>query len=168
MEAIRRDVHEHIAEIMVEWREITRDEPWLSLPEEHRTNSLPAVALALVDVALRDRPQGADYEAVVVAAAKHGRTRGEHAFPISLIFTEYHLLREALWRHLRTRFAQAAGAMVLVDSAITVATSASLFGFNRDQLEATGAWPAVLQELIDEAPRRIGRWGAGGGPAAAR
>ena len=162
METIRRDIHEHIAEVMVEWQEITRAEPWLSLPDEHRTDSLPSVALALADVALSGAPGSDDDEELVVAGVKHGRARFEQRFPQALLFTEYHLLRTALWRYLRARHANAADAMIRIDAAITIATSASLLGFHRDELEASGKWPGVVQALIDETPRRIGRARVGG------
>lgn len=157
MEQIRRDVHEHIAEVMVEWQEITREEPWLSLPAEHRTDSLPVVVLALVDVALSAAPGRKEDEALVTAAVKHGHDREAQGFTQPLLFAEYHLLRTALWRYLRTRHAHAPGAMIGIDAAITVATSASLLGFHRDELEATGRWPRVVHALIDETPARLWR-----------
>lgn len=163
METIRRDIHEHIAEVMVEWQEITRAEPWLSLPDEHRTDSLPGVVLALADVALRGAPGPAEDEELVVAGVRHGRARFEQGFPQALLFTEYHLLRSALWQYLRGRHANAADAMIRIDGAITIATSASLLGFHRDELEVKGKWPTVVQALIDETPRRIGRVRSGPG-----
>ena len=164
MEDIRRDIHAHIADVMVEWQEITRDEPWLSLPAEHQMDAVPAVVLALADAALCDPPGTTEDEALVAAAAKHGRTRFEQGFDQALLFTEYHLIRTALWHYIRSKYSQAADTMLRIDAAITVATSASLFGFHRDELETSGQWPAVVQALIEDAPRRVGRrQGSGSG-----
>ena len=155
MQVLCADLKDHLPEILVEWREITREEPWLSLPEEHRLNSLPDVLSALLDAALCTPEEMAAQERHVIAAAEHGRARREQGFRDALLFTEYYLLREAVWRYLRrlsTDSEKVRQAIFRIDTAVTVATSASLFGYHRDEIERRGEWPEVLQRLITASP----------------
>ena len=50
LRSICDDLREHLPEILVEWSSLTTEEPWLSLPQEHRLNNLPNVVIDVRDV----------------------------------------------------------------------------------------------------------------------
>lgn len=140
--------------ILADWLELPREEPWLAMPAEHRVDSFPEVTGALLDAALGPRGDAAAAEALTVAAAKHGRHRRDQGFAQELLFAEYYLLREALWRTIQSVPPAHAvddaslTAMLHLDGAISVATRASITGYHRDELEAMGKWPAALQNIL--------------------
>ncbi len=72
---------------------------------------------------------------------------------MDLLYREYHLLRTFLWEWIRARWGamgDAHEAILLLDAAITLATSASLRGYHRATLEARNRWPEALDELTRE------------------
>lgn len=149
-------LHEHIPEILVEWQSATAEEPWLSLPRADRVDYLPPVIRSLVDVALCGRSSLAVIRAHLYAAAAHGHDRREQGFAHDLLFSEYYLLRQAMWYYVR-RLApplRASDAIMRIDEAITLSTRASLCGYYQPELERAGRWPAVMEELAADAPLR--------------
>jgi hypothetical protein len=148
------DLNAHVPAILAEWQAVAREEPWLSLPEEHRFDSIPDLLRELLRAALCGREAAPRaYRAMVESAVEHGRQRRGQGFAHDLILSEYYLLREAVRRHLaRTRAGGrgAVGDLLRVDAAISVATHASVLGYHRAEIEALGRWPAVIEGVAGE------------------
>ena len=142
-----------VPEVMAEWQALASEEPWHTLPNAHRFDSLPDLVAGLLDASVCQPNDRAAYRAKLEAAATHGSTRRTQGFAHDLLLTEHYLLREAIWRVLRRRYPDDATTLVLrVDSAVTAATRASLHGFHRAEIERAGRWPAVIDELADGSP----------------
>jgi hypothetical protein len=155
MRAICEDIKQHVSEVLLEWEELVREQPWFSLPADHRIDSLPDVVVGLVEAALCNPFDEAAHRRKVEAAAEHGFHRREQEIPESLIFTEYHLLRLAIWRYLGRRHPPSDRinqAMLRIDGAITVATNASLWGYHRTEIEALGKWEEGVARITSSAP----------------
>lgn len=146
--ALERDV----PELLAEWTAITAEEPWLSLPAEHRLNSIPIVVENLIRVALGG---GEDRRSLVIASGiEHGESRRSTGMPYELIMTEYYLLREAMWRRVQRVLPAElrAPAILRIDRTITVSQRAALLGYHRRELEASGRWVNSLNSLAEELP----------------
>jgi hypothetical protein len=143
----------HLAEVIVEWHAITGEQPWLSMPAEVRIDRLPELIRELSGAALGNPSDiGARHRALSASVA-HGQDRRLHGFPDTLLLTEYYLLREALWRYIRrvAPYDEAGPAILHIDSAITLASRAALYGYHARELEELGhPIPDLLSELLQE------------------
>jgi hypothetical protein len=155
MQRICEDLKLNVAEVIAEWERLVREHPWYTLPSEHRVDDLPDVVLGLVEASIC-RPVGLDApRAKVDAAARHGEHRRQQGIPEQSIFTEYHLLRQAIWYYLVRRFGHAdsvTDAIMRIDTAITVATNASLWGYHREEIESLGKWDEGMRRLVSGSP----------------
>lgn len=145
----------HVAEVIAEWDRLVREEPWFTLPAEHRINSLPEVVVGLVEASLCDPADVESHRQKVHAAAEHGYHRRTQNLPETVIFTEYHLLRQAIWHYLDsvgTEPRKLLRAVSQIDLALTVATNASLWGYHREAIEALGKWDEGMERLVHESP----------------
>jgi len=144
----------HIPEILQEWRHITDEEPWSSLPEGHRLDNLPQVAIGLFEASICDPADAQLHAEKVEAAVRHGEQRRAHGLPETVLLSEYYLLREAIWRYLKRNFpaADAGEAVLRIDNSIMLATRATLLGYHRQELEAQGRWPSPVETLVRESP----------------
>lgn len=155
MRAICEDIKSHVPEILADWERLVQEEPWYSLPREHRINSLPAVITGLVEASLCAPAEKEAHRAKVAAACEHGVSRREQGIPEHLISTEYHLLRRAIWHYLLRKFGpsdRVAGAIMRIDMAITAATNASMWGYYRKEVEAQGKWEEVFDRIVASSP----------------
>lgn len=155
MREICEHIRSHRQEIMAAWEELVREEPWYSLPPEHRVNDLPEVLEGLAGAALCDPGDRAAHRRSVDAACAHGMSRRALGIPDHLMFTEYHLLRRAVWYHVTRRFGSSDAttkAIMRIDSAISVATNASMWGYNRAEIEALGKWEEGIDRIVDSSP----------------
>jgi hypothetical protein len=142
-----------VPEILAAWQAVASEEPWMTLPDHQRFDSLPDVLRGLLDAAICQPNERTVYRAHVEAAAKHGTDRRTQGFPHDLILTEFYLLREAVWRVVRHRYPTDAGTAILrIDNALTTALRASLLGYHRGPLEGQGHWPAAIDQLVDDSP----------------
>ena len=149
------EVKANLPEILVEWHAITCENPWLSMPADARIDHLPDLIHALNDAALCLPNDSTARLRLFTAAATHGKDRRIHGFPDKLLLTEHYLLREAMWRYLRQIALpdEAGFAIMLIDSAITLASRASLYGYHESELEALGhSMPELIAELIQQWP----------------
>lgn len=149
------DNAESIAEeIVEEWREIGRDEVWLSLPPNMDFDHLPEVLRALARATFAPEVDRSLARQLTGESAKHGSDRHEQGFQESYLYTEYMLLRRSTWElfqeHLKAR--EAYGAIVRADALISLSTLACLRGFHRVTYEERGDWPATLDRLVGEWP----------------
>lgn len=151
------EVGERIPDILSDWQTLTGVHPWLQLPEDLDLDHLPELVHALIDTCAMQGEDGDPKRRVVEAGLLHGKHRSGQSYPDHLLFREYHLLREAIWRGMHRRHPherETISAISRIDAAITVATRASLQGYHR------GTWDDdVVEKLVresvwpEEAPR---------------
>lgn len=145
----------HVSEVLVEWETLVREQPWFSLPADHRIDSLPDVIVGLVGASLCTPVDAEAHRENIAAATVHGAHRREQGIPEHLILTEYHLLRQAIWRYLIGKVGaseRTADAMMRIDSAVTLATNASMWGYFRPEIEAAGKWEGGIERMVASSP----------------
>ena len=49
MKEICQNIKSHVSEVVEEWETLVREQPWYSLPAEHRISNLPEVIVGLVE-----------------------------------------------------------------------------------------------------------------------
>jgi hypothetical protein len=150
-----RDLRQHVGEVLAEWEQLVRKQPWYSLPPEHRIDNLPDVVVGLVEASLCEPRNLERHRQQVEAAVGHGFHRRTQGIPESLILTEFHLLRQAIWNYLVRKFGPAEGvvtAIMRIDCAITLATNASMWGYHRPEITALGKWDAGIERLSSSSP----------------
>lgn len=163
MRELCEDIKSNLEEILHEWDSLVREESWHSLPSTDVIDHLPEVTVALIDAGLcRPHDENAHRQKLLSAAA-HGEHRREQGMPEHLMLTEYHLLRQAIWRYLTRRFGtskETTTAIMRIDSVITLATSASLWGYNRPRIEELGKWEEGIERMLATSPLLHGSSGA--------
>lgn len=155
MKTICEDIKSHVSDVLAEWETLVREEPWFSLPADHRIDSLPDVVVGLVEASLCSPQDRESHRQKVEAAAEHGGHRREQGIPEHLILTEYHLLRRAIWRYLLRRFGQSdrtTEAIMRIDTAISLASNASMWGYHRPEIEAMGKWEEGMERILSTSP----------------
>ena len=155
------DLNAHLPDIVEEWQalidaRLRHGTPTTVVAPEGDLSELTHVVL---DAALCADREPAEYEralrALLRVAAHHGATARAKGADREAVFTEYETLREAVWRHVRPMAVTESGvAIVRVDDTLSIAVRASLQGYHRRELEASGRWTAATQGLLDEALAR--------------
>lgn len=144
-----------VREILGHLDAVTEEDPWIHLPRDYRLNHLADVVEPMTTLALTRSADAELCRDMLHLAAARGEKRLEQGYPDSLIFQEFPMLRQALWRYIR-RFhdgnhdPRSFEAMVRIDAALALATKASLRGFHRPVFEARGRWPETIDELATE------------------
>lgn len=149
------DLRDNIPAVLEQWERLVRQEPWFSLPRDHRIDNLPGVVLGLVDASLCSPGNMEAHRTKVMHATEHGYNRREQGIPESLLLTEFHLLRQALWYYLVAKHGpsdRVVQAIMRIDTSITTATNASMWGYYRTEVEAMGKWEESMERLIASAP----------------
>jgi hypothetical protein len=144
----------NVGEILVEWSALAVERPWHDLPDTHRLDSLPEVITGLIEASVCAPDDRSLHRKKVDAAAEHGYQRLLQGFEQELVLTEYYLMREAIWRVLKREgsLADRTEAILRIDSALNLATRASLAGYHRKEYEAAGLWPKAIEDLVDQSP----------------
>lgn len=156
-----------ITELIETLEPFSEREPWVRLRVEDRTNALPHVVDLACALAFSRARQKSLCRAVVEAAAHHGTLRREQGVPESTLFEELALVRNALWADLQARYGRdcdaVTEAILKVDTALSLASQASLRGFFRLEFEQRGTWEEALLELETDWLRRnpIFEWSGG-------
>lgn len=156
MRRLCEDLKENVPAVLGEWERLVKAEPWFSLPRDHRVDNLPGVLLGLVEASLCDPASAEAHRTKIMHAAEHGHHRREQGIPESLILTEFHLLRQALWYYLVEKHGasdRVVQAIMRIDSAITTATNASMWGYYRAEVQAMGKWEESVERLVATAQR---------------
>lgn len=147
---------ERIAEQVVHrWGEITASEPWLSLPDDLDFDHMPDLIRRMALASLCTEFQRDRCRDLIASAAVHGEHRARQGFEETLIYREYHLLRRALWSRMKQEEGENARiyiASMRMDTISTLATAGALHGMHRQELEAQGRWPDILEEIMTEWP----------------
>ncbi|HEV2149266.1 MAG TPA: hypothetical protein VGR37_17825 [Longimicrobiaceae bacterium] len=155
MRAICEEIKANVPEVLAEWERRVRSQPWFTLPKEERVGSLATLLVELVDASLCSPPDVEAHRRAVKAAAEHGEHRRRQGIPDASLFTEYHLLRQAIWNFLCARYPPSerlVDAIARIDTAITTATNASMWGYNRAEIEALGKWDEGLERITQSSP----------------
>jgi hypothetical protein len=137
------------------WESIAEGEPWQALPPDLDHNHLPQLVRSLAAAGLCTDFDRELCRSMVHDSAEHGRHRANEGLGDALLYREYHLLRRALWQHMKDEHGETATvyyATMRIDALISLANSAALYGLNWQMLQADGRWPQVLDELLDEWP----------------
>ena len=142
-----------IPEILTEWQAITAEEPWMSLPKDHRVDNLVPVLRILLRASADSGAESGEAEVreLVEESARHGQHRRDVGFPDGLILVEYQLLREAIWRVAQRspmESGERARCLLRIDAAMTAATRAALAGYHRAALDAVGRWPEAVDNIL--------------------
>jgi len=148
-------LEDNIAEIVGEWKRLTRKPPWTTLTASQWSDHLPPLLHAMIDGVVCGRGSPEARRKVVEAAIHHGAHRRALGLPMDTIFDEYYMLRTATWHLLTTRAGTKLGAGIVaeilrLDAAIGVATLASLRGYHRLEVEKTREWDQVISDLVND------------------
>jgi hypothetical protein len=155
MNTICEDLKAHVSDVLVEWEALVREEPWYSLPPDHRIDSLPDVIIGLVNASLCSPGDRELHRSKVEAACTHGMHRREQMIPDHMMLTEYHLLRRAIWNYLVRKHGashEVVDSIMRLDTAISVATNASMWGYHREEIEALGKWDEGMRRIVEGSP----------------
>jgi hypothetical protein len=145
------DVHALVPEILADWDAHAAKGEWGRLPPVERETALPDLVARLLTTALCRPDDGPLFRETLAAAADHGVARRGQDFPQALLLTEYHMLREAMWRVLLRHVPNdATRAIFRIDRAISAATRATYIGYYRDGYEEAGRWPAALDQVASD------------------
>ena len=156
-EKIGREAADITDQILHRWTEISANEPWLALPEDLDFDHLPELIQRMAGAALCTDFEREPCRALLATAATHGEHRARQGFEETLIYREYHLLRRALWTRMTEEggeHADAYYASMRMDTISTLATAGAIHGMHREELEAQGRWPDILEEIMTEWPLR--------------
>ena len=138
--------------ILERWAELVKEEPWFSLPRDHRISNLPDVVEALVRASLLEPRQAEADKAAVIAGATHGHNRRQQGIPESLMPIEFHLLRQAVWRFLNDSLSPSEAtysAILAIDRTITLTLNAAMWGYYREEIEAHDGWESAVERLVE-------------------
>jgi hypothetical protein len=155
MKDICNDISEHVSDVLAEWEELVRDEPWISLPPQHRIDSLPDVIIGIVQCALCDPDDQELHRKAISHALEHGKHRRDQKISDQTMLAEYHALRQALWSYISKRFGhseQSSRAIIRIDTGISVATKGSLWGYHNVELAAAGKWEDAVERILKTSP----------------
>ena len=152
------DLRADLPGIIAEWERLSREEPWHVEPHRYGVDTLHEAVGAVLDVATWSGADVSAHERLVRAASAHGDQRRAQGAGDDAVLREYHALRAAIWRFLQRSAIPAAetlAAVVRVDVAIGVATTAALRGYHRRDAPVGAGWEADLLRQIADASRRL-------------
>ena len=154
-EKIARDAPDIADQIINRWGEICVREPWLTLPDDLDFDHLPELIERMAGASLASDFARERCRDLLATSATHGEHRARQGFEEGLIYREYHLLRRALWTRLKEERGEGADvyyASMRLDTVSTLATAGALHGMHREELQAQGRWPGILEEIMTEWP----------------
>lgn len=137
--------------ILVDWREIVREEAGRALPADYSLTRLADVVLGLVEASLCEPANVAAQREQVRAAGAHGAELRRQGLSDAIVFVEFDLLRRAIWHHLQRLEPDPSSAIALiarVDHAITLATTASMYGYASPGDWETEREPEWVEQLM--------------------
>jgi hypothetical protein len=155
MKRICEHLKSNVAKVLAEWERLVQEEPWYSLPADHRIDNLPDTIIGMVNASLCDPSDIEAHRDHVAAATKHGEDRRKQGIPEHMMLTEYHLLRQAIWYYLVENMGpseRVVNAIMRIDIAITTATNASMWGYHREEIEALGKWEEGIARITTSSP----------------
>lgn len=144
-------------EIVGHWRALSEGSTWLRLPpsDQGHVDLVPEVVVGIIEASLCAPADMEAHRKKVWAAAAHGEQRRTQGLSETTLLSEFSLLRQAFWSHIRglpVSSADALEAVSRIDMAISLATMASLYGYHREELEGSGQWPSRIEQLVGDSP----------------
>jgi hypothetical protein len=147
-----------LPEVLQAWTELTREAPWHVQPDRFGVDAVNEVLRAILDVGMASASDHDAHERLVRAAIAHGDQRRAQRAGDDALLREYQALREAIWRFLERSKAspdESLPAIMRIDVAISVATTASMRGYHRADSEPASSWEPRLLRYIRDASERI-------------
>jgi hypothetical protein len=144
--------------VLEAWSELTREVPWHVEPDRFGADAVSEVVRAILDVAMAAAGDYRTHERLARAAIAHGDQRRAQRTGDDAILREYQALREALWRFLERSEVEpdeSIPAIMRIDVAISVATTAALRGYHRTDLEPASSWEPRLLRYIHDVSERL-------------
>ncbi len=154
VQAIAAKVIENPDRVLDLWEKAVEEEPWYALPREDRSGFLSEVIVSLAEASLVLPTVSESCRKAVIAAAAHGKGRRAQNIPETSIPIEFHLLRQAITRYLMQEFEPSEdlhNAIHAIDSTISLALNACMWGYFRDEVEAQGMWEVAVDRLVESA-----------------
>ena len=138
-----------IGSIMAEWDRKTDELPWSQLEEDERRNNLSSVVTRVIDCAMSEESRDVRVNALIDSACAHGESRRKQGVDVPSLFTEYDVVRNATWKHLKTISTPPTSynAIFVIDGLLSVASRGTVLGFHRKEMEANGLWDSQREEL---------------------
>jgi hypothetical protein len=155
MKSLCEDLVTNVPEIVRTWEELLERQPWFLRPKGFRDDTLPEVVLGLISAALCEPACEEVHRKKVQAAAAMGWSRRVSGLPEHVMFTEFHVLRQAIWYYLERRYGlteEVSQAIFRIDAALSLATNASMWGYHRSEIEALGKWEEGITRIIRSSP----------------
>jgi hypothetical protein len=152
------DLRNALARVLEAWVDNCRHAPWHVEPDRFGVDAVNEVTEAVLDVAMAAPGDYGAHERLVRAAIAHGSQRRTQETGDAALLREYHALREALWIFMERSGVppeQALPAILRVDVAISVATTAALRGYHRTESEPASSWEPRLLRHIHDASERL-------------
>jgi len=134
--------------IITRWETLADCEPWRRLTESQRRDYLPQFVDDLFKWTICDAPAG-DAHPFLEAAAKHGYDRRLLGLSFDVVMQDSVMLRRAIWDCAQD-LPDATDYILSVDAALSVGLMASLRGYGRPELHASGKWEDTLATLAEE------------------
>jgi hypothetical protein len=151
LDVLQRPTQDDVASTIKIWQQITAADPWHLHPDRFGVDSLTQVIGAILDVAMTDSMSGDADERLIRSASAHGDQRRTQGVDDGMVLREYHALRVALWKALRdsaSSAGEAFDAVIRVDVALTVATTAALQGYHRADRVSGSQWSIELDAQV--------------------
>lgn len=156
IEEIGDRILDDVDEILRRWDAIVKkDEPWSRLRPDRRIDNLPPLIVELARTSLAQGELPDSCRSSMRAAAAHGVERRASGLSEDVLLREYYYVRNALWHYIVAiepdpeRRLEAIGR---IDVAISLATTASLFGFHRAEIEGRRDWHSALDRIARSSP----------------
>lgn len=152
---IAESITEHVPRVLEQFGTVTRQEPWIHLPQGYRANYLGDVISLSTTLALQSPHDEELCRQLLHRAADHGQTRLGQGLSDSVLFQELYLARESLWTYVMDQHGAEGGglvseAIIRIDMALSLAAKAALRGYHRPAFEERGTWPGVIDQLCGE------------------
>lgn len=142
-------LRDRIPEIVAEWQHAVDGPPWSEVTAEQRVDNLPNFLRNLFDWAVCLDTNSVSARAFLEAAAEHGAQRRAIGFDYDVIMRESAVLRRVIWNCAKNTLDDV-HSMVLIDATLTVGLMASLRGYSKRELVASGRWEDSLRQLAKE------------------
>jgi hypothetical protein len=140
----------NLDQVAQDWDEAARREPQLHARDDVDFSHLPELFSSIADAALLQPESRQARLNLVWRAARHGQEWRGAGHPQQLLVLEHHVMQRALARYIG-RFAADSRAHVeaiaRIDVAVNLCMRAALHGFKRQEREAEGQWPEVVEML---------------------
>ena len=128
----------HIDDVIAEWRNLVKREPWARIPPARLVDALPEI-LPRIFRAARNGARQVDQPLSELLAKSHGYHRREDAIPLGAVAEEWSYVKHACWNVLRANGASESDALAVarcLDALIDDAVGHTLRGYYAPELDS--------------------------------